>query len=277
MRLSQNIKRLRLEKNLTQEQLAAALGVCAQAVSKWETSETYPDGSLLVPLAHQLGVSLDELFDNRAVSMADISKRILHLMQETAASERFHVARDIGWQIERGLFNCLMLLDESYNPDALNNIHNSSYIVNDYGFTLVSNGRAPFFSVFPEPACGFGETIGDGEEMRRIFACLSSCETMRAVIYLHKKHKNYVFESDVLANECNIGARDIDRVLNDLISLHVVYKKELEINGENRVLYYSHPSHKLIALFLIAHELNYKGAYSLQSEERNKPYLNEVQ
>ena len=53
MSLSANIKRLRLEKNLTQEQLATKLGVSAQAVSKWETSETYPDGALLVPLANE--------------------------------------------------------------------------------------------------------------------------------------------------------------------------------------------------------------------------------
>ena len=59
MSFSQNIKRLRTEKNLTQEQLAASLGISAQAVSKWETSETYPDGALLVPLANELGVSVE--------------------------------------------------------------------------------------------------------------------------------------------------------------------------------------------------------------------------
>ena len=59
--LSQNIKRLRLEKNLTQEQLASMLGISAQAVSKWETTDTYPDGALLVPLAKALDISLDEL------------------------------------------------------------------------------------------------------------------------------------------------------------------------------------------------------------------------
>ena len=63
------LKKLRLEKQMTQEQLASLLGVSAQAVSKWETSETYPDGALLVPIANALDVSLDVLliiiFDNR--------------------------------------------------------------------------------------------------------------------------------------------------------------------------------------------------------------------
>ena len=72
MSLSQNIKKLRLEKEMTQEQLASLLGVSAQAVSKWETSETYPDGALLVPIANALDVSLDVLFDNKAYSMRDI-------------------------------------------------------------------------------------------------------------------------------------------------------------------------------------------------------------
>lgn len=60
MSLSENIKKARLERKLTQEQLAEKLGVSPQAVSKWETSETYPDGALLVSLSNALGVSLDE-------------------------------------------------------------------------------------------------------------------------------------------------------------------------------------------------------------------------
>ncbi len=110
MSLSANIKRLRLEKNLTQEQLATKLGVSAQAVSKWETSETYPDGALLVPLANELEVSFDELFGNETITMADVSGRIVKLIHNTEAKERFNVVRDIGWQIERGLLTVLWKL-----------------------------------------------------------------------------------------------------------------------------------------------------------------------
>ena len=106
MSISANIKRLRTERSLTQEQLAEALSVTAQAVSKWETSETYPDGALLVPLAQALGVSLDVLFGNDFVSMADLSRRITLLLQKTEEADRFEVGRELAWQIERGLFQC---------------------------------------------------------------------------------------------------------------------------------------------------------------------------
>ena len=61
IQIGENIKRLRKNKNITQEQIAEILGVSITAVSKWERGETYPDITLLFPLAHYFGVSLDEL------------------------------------------------------------------------------------------------------------------------------------------------------------------------------------------------------------------------
>ena len=73
MSFSENVKKLRLQKGITQEDLASALGVCPQAVSKWENGNTYPDGPLLLPLSKQLGVSLDTLFANEEVYTADVA------------------------------------------------------------------------------------------------------------------------------------------------------------------------------------------------------------
>ena len=56
-----NVKRLRTEKGVTQEQLAEAMNVTCAAVSKWERGETYPDITLLQPLAYYFGVTLDDL------------------------------------------------------------------------------------------------------------------------------------------------------------------------------------------------------------------------
>ena len=273
MSLSQNIKRLRLEKDLTQEQLASLLGVSAQAVSKWETTDTYPDGALLVPLAKALDVSLDELFENDAVSMADTSKKIMLLIQKTERKDRFHLVRDIGWQIERGLFGGLSEYGTKYNPDEIKNQKNSSYILNDYGFTMISNGKEPFFSVFPEPENGFGDFLKDKEYLTQIFSALSDRDTMEALIYLYRQNEKHIFESGVLVRECKIAEEKLSTVMQNLKQLRVISQSDCVINGEKHTLYSSYPGHELIALFLITREIGYKGAVTLQAHQRNKPFL----
>ena len=61
LRIGENIKRLRKVKGLTQEQLGELLNVSCAAVSKWESNDTYPDITMIFPLAHLFEVSVDEL------------------------------------------------------------------------------------------------------------------------------------------------------------------------------------------------------------------------
>ncbi len=69
MKLGSNIRTLRQRKGLTQEQVAAHLGVSYQAVSKWETGANTPDISLLPELARLFDVTIDALFSLDALSV----------------------------------------------------------------------------------------------------------------------------------------------------------------------------------------------------------------
>ena len=60
--LGEKIKELRQRDGKTQDALAAALGVTAQAVSRWEKGSCYPDVELIPSIANFFGVSIDELF-----------------------------------------------------------------------------------------------------------------------------------------------------------------------------------------------------------------------
>ena len=60
--IGQTIRKLRKERNLTQEELAEQLNITYQAVSKWENETGMPDISQVVPLASVFGVSTDVLF-----------------------------------------------------------------------------------------------------------------------------------------------------------------------------------------------------------------------
>ncbi len=77
--IGENIRRLRLSRQITQEQLSVAMGVSCAAVSKWERGETLPDISLLPMLAHYFSVSIDELIGYDA---ARIEEEIRHFLEE---------------------------------------------------------------------------------------------------------------------------------------------------------------------------------------------------
>lgn len=57
----ENLKRLRKEKELTQETLAEFFGVSFQTISKWERGETYPDITMLPAISSFFNVSIDDL------------------------------------------------------------------------------------------------------------------------------------------------------------------------------------------------------------------------
>ncbi len=61
IQIGTTIASLRKQKGLTQEQLANAVGVSTPAVSKWETQASYPDITLLAPIARALGTNVDTL------------------------------------------------------------------------------------------------------------------------------------------------------------------------------------------------------------------------
>ena len=62
MEMGKEIRRLRTNRGLTQEALAAALNVTAQTVSKWECGNSIPDVQLLPEIAVFFGVTIDQLF-----------------------------------------------------------------------------------------------------------------------------------------------------------------------------------------------------------------------
>ena len=81
-----NIRKLRKNKNLTQEQFAEALGVSFQSVSRWENCVTYPDVELIPIIARYFGVTIDELFgipeENKKAEFKAMMKELTELGEE---------------------------------------------------------------------------------------------------------------------------------------------------------------------------------------------------
>ncbi|MBE6570256.1 MAG: helix-turn-helix transcriptional regulator [Ruminococcaceae bacterium] len=113
--IGENLKRLRTEKNITQDTLAGYLGVTYQAVSRWENSMAYPDIELLPELARFFEVSLEELMgtDSEEKEIRETVSEC-YLLSETdkpAALAKLHALEQShpnNWYIKSAICNVLI-------------------------------------------------------------------------------------------------------------------------------------------------------------------------
>ena len=92
------IKSLRREQRVTQDELATALGVTPQAISRWESENGYPDIELLPLIASYFSVSIDELLgyrkSEREEELVKIHGEINRLKEVGTIEERIRFARE---------------------------------------------------------------------------------------------------------------------------------------------------------------------------------------
>lgn len=141
------LKQIRKEKGFTQEQLAEAVGVSPQAVSKWEQNG-FPDAALLPEIAVFFGITIDELFGRKSENMC-FYDRFLKYLAEVPQTERiqriFELCR---------LTGASMLGIEEYNEFLFSNIGGYSYTQGTYDSGYLQcrlHSDRPYYLLVPEP------------------------------------------------------------------------------------------------------------------------------
>lgn len=114
MTLGEKIRELRRGRRLTQEQLAEALDVSPQAVSKWETGVSSPDVELLPRLAMTFQTSMDNLFDfDRKRVDAEVRALVLESLplrqNDMAQAEAFYRKALERYPNNETLLDCLLI------------------------------------------------------------------------------------------------------------------------------------------------------------------------
>lgn len=97
--IGNRIAKYRKDKKLTQEELAATLGVSSQAVSKWENDTSCPDISLLPQLCKELGITTDELLTGNTATVRmlpeherkPLEELVLRVRVNTVAGDKVRV------------------------------------------------------------------------------------------------------------------------------------------------------------------------------------------
>lgn len=122
-KISNFLKELRKEKNLTQEQLAEVMNVSRRTVSRWETGSSMPDLDVLMELADYYEVELRELLDGERKS-EQMNKELEETVRKVADysnEEKDRVMKRMHWLfIVTALFMacmfCLVLVVDEMTP-----------------------------------------------------------------------------------------------------------------------------------------------------------------
>ena len=121
MSIGSTIKRLRREKDITQEQLAEYLGITSRAISQWECDRTSPDISQLPALCHIFDVSSDVLLG------IDIEKN------NEEIKKYLDTARDLCYQAKWEEYTAILREANKKFPRDYKIMHNlAEAIVNEY-------------------------------------------------------------------------------------------------------------------------------------------------
>ncbi len=87
MELGAKIASYRKSRNMTQDELARQFGISNQAVSKWETGQSYPDVELLPMIADYFEISLDELFGREFIQKTEVQESVAFTVPEIRLPE----------------------------------------------------------------------------------------------------------------------------------------------------------------------------------------------
>ena len=98
-------------------------------------------------------------------------------------------------------------------------------------------------------------------------------DTTKAVLFLLRQKRGYLFEPARLGRELAIDAKELEAVTRDLETLEMVSRAEVCINGEERKLYYYQQREHILPLFLLAKYVGYNACFHYQSDDRDEPLI----
>ena len=264
MTFAENIKKYRTLRGLTQEELAAKVGVSGQAVSKWETNDTLPDTSILPDIADALDVSIDLLFGHKYTSAEAVMPALFDYITAGDPAKSFDRRT---YDIITAAYKASTWRECGDEPwwnwmpkDPMCRIHLNTDELNGVMF------EHPDFSLcttVPEPKDGCGLYIN--ERSAAYLAALADPDILSCIVTMLKRTPNrpQKCELAVLLRDAGIDPAKEDELYGKLNNLgRLFHFAEVEINGQTRRLLSVSPENAVYFLGIYANA--YAASYSAE-------------
>ena len=260
--IGKQIRKYRIEKQLTQEQLGLLLNITTQAVSKWERGGT-PDAEMLPRLSEVLGVSIDALYgrEEQSVTMS-LARQLCRMPSDKA----FRYAYELCWAIEIGLIHdadfvdkvLSKFLDYSEIADTDDDYEYFTKIVQDGGLSTMRLSRdMHYFFLMTEPESSIKERIADMETLRRVFSIFADKKLLQIIFYLYSRY-NTPLDTSLISKNTGIDCREVDRCMETLCKNGLATRTLIDTAGGEINTYMFRQESSVIPLLCYADEISKK-------------------
>lgn len=274
-----NLRRIRKEKGITQEQLAEKVGVSPQAVSKWEIS-SYPDPQLLPAIADFLGVTIDKLYgrgdDEISLNQRVIEKTYSGPYTDEGRRERINTAVHLTRAAAMGCCGCELYTEIPNN--VLNSKDGSNHTLVEWecGFIFGRlNANLQYMLVMPEPENGYDDVLAYNEKTVKLFEFFGMPNALRTMYFLAGRSTTIFFRIETLINELNITRQNAQQIINKMLEFAFIWEATLD-GGKNdsEKIYQYLAGYTLIPFLTFTNELiNRANGFNYQTSWRDNPYF----
>lgn len=264
-----NLREIRKSKKITQEQLAEAVGVSPQAVSKWELNG-FPDSPLLPAIADCLGVSIDRLF-GKVDEKADIKDEIVWYMKEQPQEEMLQRGMELCRAISLGIMYSENYLGISDNAFYASDYELHSECTRKEGFVQSRLCESlQYFLIMPEPKKGYDDVLKYDEKYVKLFSLLSKPNALRILYYFAGKNDWTFLTAKSLAKELNIALENTREILDGMEELKLLDSSVLCSERGEEKIYKSYLDCNLVSFMTFCRTLlNKPNSFNYQSTNRD--------
>ena len=254
---SAQLQRLRKERNVTQETLAAHLGVSPQAVSKWENG-SYPDGDLLPKIADFFGVSIDYLYGRAkedASTVQQIMDELQDIMKDQSKGEKafFEQMMKYAWAIQCASWTSNKIYYERPELSEKETINVSELSCNS-GFTYMRlNKDLEYYFLVKQPEEGFANRLKITDEMTKLFAFLGDKTNLKVLQYMLTFKWQEAVRAKTIAKLLDIPTEKAEKALDFLCNFNGMFSKGSIINEDNNSesMYQASPIKTIVPIMLL--------------------------
>ncbi len=278
--IGKQIAALRKERGYKQEELAKAVGVSTQAVSKWENGGV-PDTELLPSIANFFGVSIDYLFNRSVTDYADLRYALMRKIHEMSENERIKAVFNFCFDMERSAMNDPNKIEtssvEEYEKSLGENEERYSSMMFNNGFTLMGiANRSQYFLIVPDAKNSDAAYFNDINYIE-FFMDFSDKSLFDACVFFHKRETGIAskaFTPSLLVKNLNVTQEKEIEIIEKLKKYSMIRSTRIEMDDEMQTVYTFNPTPSFVALLIFARELiDRPSVYSYFCANRKEPYL----